>query len=69
MTLMEIGTEDGEEAATFDSTYVNVSCIVTSDTDGVTATAGECDNPFTAKHVWYSKRKLLCGVMHQARHS
>lgn len=48
MDLMEAGVEDGEEAATFDSTYVNVSCVVTSDTDGISSTAGEYDNSRTS---------------------
>lgn len=41
MTLLENGLEDGEEAGVFDSTYVDVSCAVTSDTNGTTLIAGE----------------------------
>ena len=46
MALMENGLEDGEEAGNFDSTYVDVSCVVTSDTAGMTFAAGEraCPN-------------------------
>lgn len=45
MSLMENGREDGEEAGTFDSTYVDVSCVVTSDTDGMIFAAGERTRP------------------------
>lgn len=46
MALMANGLEDGEEARNFDSIYVDVSCIVTSDTDGMIFAAGEraCPN-------------------------
>lgn len=45
MTLLENGLEDGEEAGNFDSIYVDVSCVVTSDTDGMTFAAGERASP------------------------
>ena len=48
MSLMEKGLEDGEEAGKFDSAYVDVSCVVTSDTDGMTFAAGERACPNTA---------------------
>lgn len=41
MILVEIGMEDGEAVASYDSGYVDVSCIVTSDTGGVRLAAGE----------------------------
>lgn len=41
MTLVKIGMEDGEEVSSFDSDYVDVSCIVTSDTGGISLAAGE----------------------------
>lgn len=50
MVLMEDATEDGEEAATFDSKYVNVSCVVTSDIDGISSIAGEYDSPLASNN-------------------
>ncbi|CAM9102892.1 unnamed protein product [Laminaria digitata] len=58
MALMEGGVEDGEEAATFDSTYVNVSCVVTSDTDGISSTAGEYNNSRTSGNLNPSRYAL-----------
>lgn len=46
---METGIEDGEEAATFASTYVNVTCVVTSDTGNIDVIAGERKNPLTLR--------------------
>lgn len=59
MALMEGGVEDGEEAATFDSTYVNVSCVVTSDTDGISSTAGEYNNSCTSDNLNPSRYALF----------
>lgn len=45
--VIEIGMEDGEEATSFDSTYVDVTCIVTSNTGGTSLVAGEPPTPTT----------------------
>lgn len=41
LTLTGAGLEDGEEARSYDSEYVAVSCLVTSDSGGMSLSAGE----------------------------
>lgn len=63
MSMMEKSLEDGEEAGTFDSAYVDVSCVVTSDTDGMTFVAGERACPNTAPMQRFF-RQALPSVVH-----
>lgn len=42
MRLVETGMEDGEQAESLDSEYLDVTCVVTSDIDGINLVAGEC---------------------------
>lgn len=41
LTLTKTGLEDGEEASSYASDYVAVSCLVTSDSGGMSVSAGE----------------------------
>lgn len=49
MRVIETGIEDGKEATSFDSTYVDVTCIVTSNTGKTSLVAGEPPIPTTTQ--------------------